>query len=238
MPASGAPSFRDAIIGINRSEGCHLRRKWGSTLKPKYRTFAFAVAGILFAILLLGCGFFLGSRKSSYGDPSPPSDRSSRPARHDRPAPPAPAALPSMIKASALRDQNRFAYEAKYLNKPYRVTGVIDSIVGPFLPDGQGLDWSIRSESGFEVILEPWDDLHLNPTASAPHLKLSDLSAKEQLSLRPLQNIDATCVLKGWMDFRNCHSNIPIPSNIPPDRKSWWCKRNPLMREGCERPIK
>jgi len=109
-----------------------------------------------------------------------------------------------MKEASALKDQNRFAYEAKYLNKSYRVVGRIYSVKG----SDPG-----RFVMGFEVFLEPWEELGmLHPILEMPMVELLDLPEQVQLSMRPGQEIDATCVLKEWMEFRSCHLNKPVGS--------------------------
>lgn len=181
-----------------------------------------AAGSILVGGLIFASGHILGQRQVSQ---EPPSPNPTGVAKIEKSRPPAPAARSALQNAVSLRDQNKFAYQAAYLNKRYRVVGIVEKIEGPFTSDK--VDPFLRFIDGFTVVLEPWEEVDRN---NKPRVRLNPPPQAIQLSMRPLQDIDATCVLTDWMDFQECELNRPINPKIPPGRKPWFCKEDWAIR--------
>jgi hypothetical protein len=156
--------------------------------------------GVLFAL-----GFALGRNENAKTPVAAAGEEQSvMVASKPAPEPSLPEARAAMRKAALLSDQNPDAYRATYLNKRYRVTGKIENVIGTVRRD-------IYSGPGFEVVLESWTLRGSKyPKISEPHLALIDLPRSTQLAVRPGQQIDASCLLEEWMNFRYCRLNRPI----------------------------
>jgi hypothetical protein len=109
---------------------------------------------------------------------------------------------------------NRLAYQTKYEGKRYNVIGRINTIE---FADGE---WGV-----VHVILEPWEEIGMNSRYEMPDVWLSGVPRDTQLAMRPGQDIDATCVLSGWMKFEGCELNKPIDLRVISPSQRWVCKR-------------
>ena len=187
------------------------------------KTYSKMIVAAAGASTLLGIGYFFGLgmgevKRVSVVKQQPaksPLRRAPVEILQRRPLPIASVVLPLGEK---LRSQNPDAYRDTYLDKHYRVIGIVERIAGT------SARRSLDTDTVFALWLKPWISTGKPRFVSGPYLEVTDFSRKWALSLRPGHDIDADCLLESEpafsFSFKYCRLNALRPaasaSMLPP----------------------
>ena len=169
------------------------------------RKMAMAAIACMIALVAFALGYLAG--RAEPNEPETPSARVPvKPVRKTLPEKPLPLAHVELPKGEQLSSDNPDAYEAAFLNKPYRVIGTVDSISGTGSASG-GLAAATVTGPVFILRLKPWEKESL----LGPSIEVRDFDRKWALAVRPGDRVDANCYLERpkamFFTFQSCTLN-------------------------------